>query len=123
MKSLPRLLLPLRSGWWTGWQHYGWAHSFQTWEPGGVGERLHSRKPLGSDLPPFLSPLQCTQEDVSSEDEDEEMPEVGLPSEAALAENSISSFEHPQCTELQGSPSLFGSMVRAFGPWTGGSWV
>ncbi|XP_023390076.1 ubiquitin-conjugating enzyme E2 Q1, partial [Pteropus vampyrus] len=31
---------------------------------------------------------QCTQEDVSSEDEDEEMPEVGLPPRVALAGSS-----------------------------------
>lgn len=60
--------------------------------PGGSGESARDcvlGSLWGSDLPPFLSLLQCTQEDVSSEDEDEEMPEVGLPPEAALAGSSF----------------------------------
>lgn len=73
--------------------------------PGGSGERgrgctLGSH--WGSDRPSLLSPLQCTQEDVSSEDEDEEMPEVGWPPEAALAGRpSVSSTELPQYVELR----------------------
>lgn len=47
----------------------------------------------------FPSPPQCTQEDVSSEDEDEEMPEVGLPPgrrwRVAFAGSGI---EHPLLT-------------------------
>lgn len=39
---------------------------------------------------------------MSSEDEDEEMPEVGLLPKAALAGSSLSlSIEHPLYTELQ----------------------
>jgi len=40
------------------WQHYGQAHSFQTQGLRGVGQRLHSRKPTGSD--PCLSSPHCS---------------------------------------------------------------
>lgn len=57
----------------------------QTFQARGMDQMLHSSNALGLIFifPPSL--LQCTQEEVSSEDEDEEMPEVGLQLKTALA--------------------------------------
>lgn len=83
-------------------------------EAGALGQRLEAAcweapEALTSAFP---SPPQCTQEDVSSEDEDEEMPEVGLPPGAALAGSFAGSgIEHPLLTAL---PSRLGRTQDRF---------